>query len=296
MKSRINKLIHYRLIYPGLLNLPFPLAYKLVSRLKNPLFEETPEVINAYSAGLMARFPELREESGMLDKLVAAHSNLRSRDDLDSLALPKFNRENSADVFQFSGIETFLNLKQQGKGVIVVMAHYGRPLIFSRALSLVGGLHGMLTQTLDSAHVQLDREEFLFRSRRMRNLIGVAGGDWFTLHSNMRPLYNALQSGKWVIIMCDLFDPNPKTRLEIPFLGGRFLAESGIARLAKKTGALLAYGVGKEHDGSVLAELKPLPEDPEAAVAAAFAELEKDIFVHPWQWWQWNTLGHAWIP
>lgn len=295
MKSKVNKFVRYRLIYPALLKLPFLLAYRLVSRLKNPLFEDAPEIQQVYLQGMQSILPDLRGNPDLLAKMLTAHAAMRSRDDLDGLALPKFKRDNISEIIQFSGMEAISHLKNQGRGVIIVMSHYGRPLLFSCALALAGVRHGMLTQTLDSEHAQLDSEEFNFRSKRMRNLLSVAGDDWFTLHSSMRPLYEALQNGKWVIIMCDLFEANPKSRMEVPFLGGRYLAANGIVRLAKKTGALLVYGVGKEQGRNVQAELRPLPEDPEDAMAAAFLELEKDVLEHPWQWWHWHTLEHAWV-
>jgi len=42
--------------------------------------------------------------------------------------------------------------------------------------------------------------------------------------------------------------------------------------------------------------VKPLPGDPEAGVAAAFAELEKDVCEYPWQWHHWAVMREAWQP
>jgi len=296
-RRQLKKMIRYRLVYPALSLLPYVPAYALVSKLDNIMFEEMQASGYAYGDQLKQFLPQLGMASEMLPEYVRLQSRLRSRGELDAIWPHRWGRRHPGFAKMFAARDFVRQLKEQGTGVIIVMTHYGRPVALSHALAELGLQHGLLTQTFDPKLIALDREEMLFRTRGMENLLNVIGGPWFTLQTYMQPLYTALKSGQWVIIMCDLFEPKPKSRLEIPFLGGQFLAPNGIVRLARKTGARLVYGVGKEDlTGRVHVDVKPLPADPEAGVAAAFAELEKDICEYPWQWHHWAVMREAWQP
>jgi lauroyl/myristoyl acyltransferase len=296
-RKQLKKNIRYRLVYPALSLLPYDPAYALVSRLDNLMFDEIFDARNAYEAQLQLFLPKLGLDPELWSEYVRMQSGLRSRGELDAIWPYRPGRRGSDVPCVFSSESIALDLKKKGEGVIIVMAHYGRPVVLCHALASLGIQHGLLTQTFDPQLINLDRAEMTFRMRGMENLLSAIGGPWFTLQTYMHPLYKALEAGQWVIIMCDLFEPKSKSGLDIPFLDGRFQAPNGIARLAGKTGARLVYGVGKEDPaGHVHVDVRPLPDDPEAGVSAAFAELEKDVREHPWQWHHWSVMREAWRP
>ncbi len=293
--SQFKKWLRYRFTYQTLATLPYAPAYAQVSKLDNLMFDEMQDSRSAYEDQLKNFLPFLQVDSAKLEHYLQLQSRLRSRGELDAIWPHRKGRRNPQDFCQFHTEDFVAELKNSGDGVIIVMGHYGRPTRLLHYLALLGVQTGLLTQTFDPNLINLDRQEMTFRMLGMNNLLGMTGGPWFTLQAAMNPLYRALKSGQWIVIMCDLFEPAAKAQLEMPFMGGKFLAPSGIPRLARKTGARLVYGVGKEDlSGAVHLSLKPLPEDPELGLISAFSELEKDVCEYPWQWHHWHVMREAW--
>jgi lauroyl/myristoyl acyltransferase len=122
------------------------------------------------------------------------------------------------------------------------------------------------------------------------------GGAWIHINEGLRRLYRVVGGGETVVMLLDAYDPRFRLALDYPFLGGRLQVAAGILRIAKRTGARLVYGVVKERDWRVEVSLRPLPADPEAAMARAVVELEQDVRERPWEWWQWPLTGRLWHP
>ncbi len=186
--------------------------------------------------------------------------------------------------------------QQEGKGVVLAMGHYGRPIMLSTQLGVLGCKIGMLTQTIDERNPNLNAVERSYLARKMRIVMDAAGGRWLMLDDSMRLLYSGLKSGETIIMMYDLHEANPSSMLELPFCGGTMRLPRGVERVAERTGARVIYGIARDKGRRVEAELRKLPQNPQQALIAAVKELEKDVQAAPWQWWQWPLYDHAWAP
>lgn len=286
--------LRYFVAFRGLSLLPERIAYWFASRLGDWDSRQENDWAAAFSRGLRLAFP-LQTESFIAGS-VQAHFRMMAREVLDVFYLPRRRVAHLGSVFFPSGFEILKRPEMDGRGTIIAMAHYGRPIMLSTALGLSGYRIGMLSQAVDERNTALNQVEQRYLQYKMRHTVAQAGGSWITTMGSMRRLYEALNRGETIIIMLDVFEPDPAKRFQAPFLGGILEIPTGIIRVAKKTGARLVYGVARELGRTVAPELRPLPDDPEAALAVAVRELEKDVLEAPWQWWQWRQFEHVWRP
>ena len=283
--------LRYFVAFRSLSWLPERLAYPLAGCIGDWDLWREPARAKALGAGLRLAFPTQTDTH--ISDMAQAHFHMLAREVLDAFCLPHRAARDLGQILFPSGLDA---LRGAGQGTIIAMGHYGRPIMLSTALGLSGYRIGMLSQAVDERNAALDAVEQSYLQFKMRHTVAQAGGRWITTQDNLRSLYEALAQGEIMIIMLDVAEPDPARRFEAPFLGGTLAVPSGILRLAAKTGARLVYGVAKDRGRAVAAELRPLPQAPEAALTAAIGELEKDVREAPWQWWQWHQFGQVWRP
>ena len=288
----ICRWLRYNVVLRLLSFLPSPIAYQAVRMIG--LFDS---FVNgkdrlAYVQGLANAFPAL--SSAELDNCWQAHRVMMAREQLDVLFIPKISSLNCERLITLHGLEVLQEAQQEGRGVVLAMGHYGRPIMLSTQLAVYGSKIGMLSQTIDERNPHLNPVERSYLARKMKIVTEAAGGRWLMLDDSMRPLYEGVKSGETIILMFDLHEPKPTNRLEVPFCNGVMGLPRGIERVAAATGARVVYGVAKDDGRKVVVELRKLPQDPHQALVAAVKELEKDVKTAPWQWWQWPLFDHAW--
>lgn len=285
-----DKALRYRRLFPALSRLPRPLAYRLAAEIGRLDARRQPETQVALRAALQRVLPE-RDPAG-----VEAYFSLLAMETLDTCFLPCIDAANIGDWVRLDGVEHFTAAQAEGRGLILVMAHYGRLILTMLAIALSGHRLGMLTMAVDERNPGLDPEDRWFLSRKVGNVQRLLGGRWISLGGPMRDLYRALESGEAITILLDAFMPSFGTRIGYPFLGGQLLVPQGIERLVRKTGARLVYGCAVNEGYRVRSSLRPLPDGAEAGLRAAVAELGRDVDAHPWHWWQWPILDLLWQP
>jgi KDO2-lipid IV(A) lauroyltransferase len=284
----------YFVVFRGLSWLPERAAYRLANCVGDFDRRRQSGHAEAVAAGLRLAFPT--QSDALIADLVQANFRMLAREVLDVFYLSRRSASDLGKVFFPSGFEVLERAGQERRGTIIAMAHYGRPIMLSTALGLAGFRVGMLSQAVDERNPDLDAVEQSYLQFKMRHTVAQAGGPWITTRDNLRSLYEALAQGEILIIMLDVAEPDPAKCFEAPFLGGTLAVPNGILRIAQKTGARLVYGVARDRDRAVAAELRPLPEAPDAALTAAIRHLEGDVLAAPWQWWQWYHLKHVWRP
>jgi len=290
----ITKWLRYHALFWFLAKLPLGLSYRVASWIGKHDYANNEAVRAAFQNGLARVFADL--SPARLSQFTRFHFEMMAREILDIFRLPRISSANAVRLIEVQGLEVLREAKQKGRGVILVMGHYGRPTMLSTGLGLAGEDVGMLTQIIDERNPHLDVVDRGYLKLKMRHTLAAARGRWVMAGGNIRPLYEGLNAGETIIILLDLFEPNPRKRFQAPFLGGTLGVPRGIERIATRTGAQLVYGVAKEDGWKVKVELRPLPTEPQQGLHAAIAELEKDILATPWQWWQWNVLEHLWAP
>ncbi len=285
-----DKALRYRRLFPALTRLPRPLAYRLARQVGRLDARRQPEVVAALRSALGRALPEAAS-GGVED-----YFSLLAMETLDTCYLPRMSAANLGDWVRLDGVGHFEDAQRDGRGVILIMAHYGRLILTMLAIGLSGHPLGMLTTAVDETVAGLDPDERWFLGRKVRTVQHLLGGRWISLGGPMRELYRALEAGEAVTILLDVCAPSLGSRSAIPFLGGTLFVPQGIERLARKTGARMVYGCAVNQGYRVHSVLRPLPEGPADGLCAAVAELERDVRAHPWHWWQWNILDLLWQP
>jgi KDO2-lipid IV(A) lauroyltransferase len=136
--------------------------------------------------------------------------------------------EITSQVARVQGLEHFEEALKRGKGLFVVTAHLGN-------WELLGGYLG--TQGKGSALAQnlydprFDDLVNWFRSEKLGATLMIKRG------LALRGILDALKEGQFVLALCDQDSGNDG--IFVPFFGKQAWTQSGVARIARKTGAAL---------------------------------------------------------
>lgn len=283
----------YHMLFRPLGQLPLPLAYRGAAWVGGRDARNLP-LREAIGRGMCQIFPVQTADPHVLNAWVDGYFQMFARETLDVFTMPRISPASRLVWLHPEALPVLDAAQQGGRGVIIVMAHFGRLNLLLLALALAGRRLGMLTIPVDERNPDLDAVERAYLQRKVGNLHARIGGPWITLEDNLRRLYDALKGGETLVILLDAFTPSDTTREPSAFLGGQLQIPRGIQRLAQRTGAAMLYGVVHERGWRAEAELRALPGEPCEALTAAVDELALDVATTPWQWWHWNILDYIW--
>lgn len=291
--------------YPLLSRLPRNWAYAAATLLGDLDGRLSRGLRTALGSGFLRVYPELRTDRATLARWTRWHARMCAREVLDAFVMPGLGARGLERMVRLEGVDTLAQAVAEGRGVILVMAHYSRLNMLLAALGARGVRMSMLTMRIDESNPELLPAERRYLSRKVRGLLQYIGGEWISLGDSLRPIYQGLARGDVWIILMDAHEPGvvpgsslaASERRQYPFLGGTLSLARGIERIAARTGASLVYAGIREVSATALAgRLVRLPGMPEEALAAAVRELESDVRSAPWQWWHWNVLDFLWTP
>ncbi|MGI4757836.1 MAG: lysophospholipid acyltransferase family protein [Janthinobacterium lividum] len=179
---------------------------------------------------LQLAFPALdaRERDAMLRRTFANLGRLLAEFCLMSGYSADYVR---SELMRYEGLENFLAAEQVGKGVLVLTGHLGAWELSSFVHSLLGHPMGMVIRRLDNPLVD-----------RLVNGIRCLHGNR-VLHKDdfARGLLHAMARGETVGILMDT-NMTPPQGVFVPFFGREACTASGLARVARKTGAAVIPG------------------------------------------------------
>ncbi len=237
-------------------------------------------------------------DQAQIEDAARRYQILLAREVMDAFVMSRLNDINFRCVVEVDTDSegVFKKARDEGRGTIIVMNHFGRLNLSALALGQMGYKTGMLTISLGEGNVGLGGVDRRYLSMKVNNLRQQTQGRWVTLGSSMRGLYEGLSMGEAIVILPDAFFPDQKNgKVELPFLGGRLSINSGVVRLAEKTGANLVYISALEDKRKVTSKILRLPDDPRSALEHSVAMLEKDVLKMPWLWWHWNIFDQIWL-
>jgi lauroyl/myristoyl acyltransferase len=298
-KSLFLKWWRYNCLFKPLACLPFPWAYHGAGMLARYDRRYNRNAGIAIKMGLEKAFPDRTADPAVLEDWLSRYFGMMARETMDVFCMSRVTRLNGSQLvrLQAGSLDVLHAAKRDGRGIILVTAHFSRLNMLALSLALAGETLGMLTMVVDERNADLDSVDRTYLNKKIMTLLAFIGGRWVTLGDNLRGLYEGLRGGETIIILFDAYIPEKdQNKLRTPFLGGVLEISRGIERLAEKTGARLVYGVAKERGWGIEAELRALPDEPHAGLRAAVAQLEKDVTETPWQWWQWSILDYIWSP
>ena len=135
------------------------------------------------------------------------------------------------EVMRYEGLDNFLQAEQRGKGVLVLTGHLGAWELSSFVHSLLGHPMGMVIRRLDNPLV----DELVNRIRCQHGNRVLHKDDF------ARGLLTAMGRGETVGILMDT-NMTPPQGVFVPFFGVPACTASGLARVARKTGAAVVPG------------------------------------------------------
>ena len=145
--------------------------------------------------------------------------------------MPRYTRENTAGLIRYEGLESYVEARARGRGVLIVTGHLGAWELSSFWHSLMGYPMAMVIRRLDNPRVD-----------RLVNSIRCLHGNR-VLHKDdfARGLLAAMRGGETVGILMDT-NMTPPQGVFVPFFGVEACTASGLARVALRTGAAVLPG------------------------------------------------------
>ncbi len=144
---------------------------------------------------------------------------------------PKLHPGNIHEVVEYEGFEHFAAAQAQGRGVIFFTGHLGAWELSAFAHALYGHPLNILVRPIDNPLV--DR---LITRRRT-----ASGNHILSKHRDLRGLVARLRRGETVGILADVH-VQPQHGLFCPFFGRPASTSPLVARLARRTGAIVLPG------------------------------------------------------
>jgi KDO2-lipid IV(A) lauroyltransferase len=146
--------------------------------------------------------------------------------------LPKLTPENISEVVIFDGFENFARAERDGKGVLIVTAHFGAWELSSYAFSVYGHPMKFLVRPLDNAWV----DALVMGYRQKSGNVGI------DKRNSMRELVRSLRRNETVGILIDQ-NASRDEGVFVDFFGIPACTTAGVATLAMRTGAGVVPGL-----------------------------------------------------
>src|ERR1700744_1728084 len=245
----------------------------------------TPRLRRTGDLNLRLAFPEktAAERSQILRKLYRNLGWLLA----EFCQMPRYTPEQAQRFIRYEGLENYLAARDQGKGVLILTGHLGAWELSSFYHSLMGYPMSIVIRRLDNPLVD-----------NLVNRIRCLHGNQ-VLHKDdfARGLLASMRRGETVGILMDT-NMTPPQGAFVDFFGHPACTGSGLARVARKTGATVLPGFLLWEEASsqyVLRFGEPLtPSCSEDADTALFTKVIEDyIRQYPDQWlWvhrRWKT-------
>ena len=206
--------------------------------------------------------------------------------------MSRYRRHTAERIIRYKGLDSFERASAKGKGVLVLTGHLGAWELSSFFHSLMGHPMGMVIRRLDNPMID-----------RYVNTIRCMHGNR-VLHKDdfARGLIAEMRAGRSVGILMDT-NMTPPQGTFVPFFGVLACTGSGLARIARKTGAAVLPGFLLEEPGGryqlhfgdeiQLEETEDGERDAVVNTAKFTAVIERYVRAYPDQWlWmhrRWKT-------
>ncbi len=213
--------------------------------------------------------------------------------------MPKYTRDGTQRFVRYEGLEHYLAARERGQGVLILTGHLGAWELSSFWHSLMGYPMAMVIRRLDN-----ERVDQLVNGIRCMHGNQVLHKDDFA-----RGLIGAMRKGKTVGILMDT-NMTPPQGVFVPYFGRLACTASGMARVARRTGAAVLPGflLWEEAEQKYVLHFGPEIEvaeggeddaDATANTARFTAVLEDYVRRYPDQWlwvhrrWKTRPAGEA---
>lgn len=200
---------------------------------------------------------------------------------------PDMNRSNVHHWIRYDGYEHFENALKRGKGLIFATGHLGN-------WELSAFAHALMSQPMSFVVRPLDNPLLDSLATRLRQM---SGNEVIGRNDILRPILRALHANRAVGILADQNVAQGKG-VFVDFFGRKACVDSGLARLAARTGAAVipGFAVWSEAEHRFILKFYPPLEitgDEIQDTQSVQSALERAIREYPDQWlWihrRWKT-------
>jgi len=209
--------------------LPRPLARALAVAVARTLFAVTPKLRKTAEFNLKLAFPQWTDTQ----RAAATRGMVRSLGWMaaEFAHMPRYRRENIAEVIVLDGQENFLEGQRRGKGVLFLTAHMGAWELSSFAHALYGYSLHYMARPLDNARL----DALVNRYR------GLSGNAPIFKNESARRMLKILKDAGTIGILADQ-NTMREEGVFVDFFGVPACTTTGIARVALHTGAAVVPG------------------------------------------------------
>ncbi|NOQ63036.1 MAG: hypothetical protein GQ582_00815 [Methyloprofundus sp.] len=293
-----NLSFKYDYLLPFLAKLPQTLAYRLVSLYGKVESAEKQLEREQVLQQMQQVFTDRSEAE--LKQWVDYFMSMQAREMLDTEFFQGLHDDKKIDAFvRFHQHEALLEARKQGRAVLITTGHIGRYWMVGVGLDRYGISMGTITRDGGEENTHnLPEKEFQYRKKKLKALRDRMKGPFLVEGDSVRPIYRALENSVMTLLI-DVPHVEPQNgSIELPFLGRTARFPVGIAKIARKTNALIfPYYVAESRHGLDLT-FYPALEATELTDAEIMQHLvsllEQQIMAHPEQWWLWPALPIIW--
>lgn len=293
-----NLTFKYHYFLPLLAKLPQTLAYRLVScygRLQ--LTECQPE-----RAAICTQMRRVFIDHGddKLEQWANYFLCMLEREKLDTEFFQRLQIDHKVDGFvRLHHHEELLAARKEGRRVFITTGHFGRLWMAGIALQRHGISVGTITRDSETENTQgLPEVEFIYRAKKLQALQNRLKGPFLVEGDLVRPIYRALDDNVMALLIDVPYGESKEGCIELPFLGKMARFPLGIAKIARKTKALIIPYYTFESREGVDVKFSPSIEaadfSDEEIMKQLVALLEKQVLAHPELWWLWAALPAIW--
>jgi Kdo2-lipid IVA lauroyltransferase/acyltransferase len=223
MRERLEYVFAW-LLLKFLGSLPRPIARGCGALVAKSLFLMRPPLRRAAEFNLRLAFPELPEPArdAILRRMVRNIGWMAA----EFARLPRYTRQNIEETIILDGFENFAAAKRRGKGVLFLTGHMG-------AWELAGFAHALYNEPIHILVRPIDNRRVDALVTRYRRLSGYRPID---KNESARNVLRILRGGGVIGVLADQ-NAVPAESVFVDFFGIPAATTSGIARLARRTGA-----------------------------------------------------------
>lgn len=235
---------------------------------------------------------EITEKNAEIVARRSFQNHLRNM--LELMKYPKLNKQRLSGMVNYEGLDILDNALKNGKGIILLTAHFGAKQLLQVALGHKG-------YPLNQINFHMDEKELTYIQRKIsqRQRINIEKKipvKFIDAKSFMRPIFKCLKNNEVLIIAGDGIGLKRHMDLSscrpFDFLGKKMLFPVNYFHLAKKTGALIipVFVIRKKNSHRIIfnAALDTDSDKNVEAVNEFIRALELNILTYPslWEFWE----------
>lgn len=293
-----NLAFKYHYFLPFLAKLPQSIAYRIVDLYGKLLLSDSLSDHAVISAQMRQVFVEQSDEE--LARWTDFFLCMLERERLDTEFFQTLHTHRAVDKFvRLHHYEELIEARKKGRRVFITTGHFGRLWMAGIGLQRYGVSVGTITRDGGEENIHgLPEVEFRYRVEKLKVLQKRLRGPFLVEGDSVRPIYRALDDNVMALLIDVPYEESKEGCIELPFLGKTTRFPLGVAKIARKTKALIipyyTFEAKNGLDVKFFPSIEAADLSDEDIMRQLVMLLEKQILNHPELWWLWAALPMMW--